>query len=523
MKAIRFIFIIATLLGGFIACKDDFGDIDFLSSDNAPTDVTAVFSVTQDNSGDVTITPTASGVVSYKIYFGDNTDEPAQVRAGASVTHTYQEGSYDVKIVALSLSGKETQVTLPLEVSFKAPENVVVTTESDVAVSKKVNVTVTADYAISYDVYFGEAGSTDPVSANIGEQASYTYAQAGTYTIKIVVKGAAIATISSEATVEAKTLVQPAAVATTPPIRNAEDVISIYSDSYTNVAGTNYNPDWGQSGQGSSFATFKIGDNEMLQYINISYQGIQFANEIDLSEMEFLHLDVWSGGVTSLETSLISKASGEKPFKSNLSADSWTSIDIPISAFTNQGLSVSDIHQLKFVDGTTPWAKGTIFIDNIYFYKKSSSILIQDFEGEEVKFTSFGNIPNANVVNNPKSSQANSSAKVAELTKSAGSETWAGTFFESKSPFDLKNFPKIKMKTLSPKANIKVLVKLENADASTTYEIDAINTQSYSWEELTFDMSAAPDASYTKFVVFFDFGNNGDGSVYYFDDIKLTK
>ena len=248
MKTIQFIFIIATLLRGITACKDNFGEIDFLNSDNAPTNVTAVFNVTQDNSGSVTITPTASGVVLYKIYFGDNTNEPAQVRAGNSVTHTYQEGSYSVKIVALSLSGKATEVTMPLKVSFKAPEKVVVTAQNDVAVSKKVNVTVTANYAISYDIYFGEAGNTAFVSANIGEQVSYTYAKAGTYTIKVVVKGVAIATTSSEITVEAKNLIQPVIVATIPPVRNAEDVISIYSDSYTNVAGTNYNPDWGQNG-----------------------------------------------------------------------------------------------------------------------------------------------------------------------------------------------------------------------------------------------------------------------------------
>jgi hypothetical protein len=39
-------------------------------------------------------------------------------------------------------------------VSFKAPENLVVTIENDLEVSKKVNIT-TADYALFYDVYFG--------------------------------------------------------------------------------------------------------------------------------------------------------------------------------------------------------------------------------------------------------------------------------------------------------------------------------------------------------------------------------
>ncbi|PLW94232.1 MAG: glycosyl hydrolase, partial [Marinilabiliales bacterium] len=43
------------------------------------------------------------------------------------------------------------------------------------------------------------------------------------------------------------------------------------------------------------------------------------------------------------------------------------------------------------------------------------------------------------------------------------------------------------------------------------------------WEELSFDYSSIDLAfEYQKVVIFFDFGNPGDGSIYYFDDIKLT-
>src|SRR5690606_18736383 len=65
----------------------------------------------------------------------------------------------------------------------------------------------------------------------------------------------------------------------------------------------------------------------------------------------------------------ISIATGEKFVKKNLVAGQWNSYDIPLSEFTSQGLSMSDIHQFKLVG--TPGG-GTIFIDNLYFYKKSS-------------------------------------------------------------------------------------------------------------------------------------------------------
>jgi hypothetical protein len=46
-------------------------------------------------------------------------------------------------------------------VSFKAPENLVVTIENDLKFLK-VNIKATADYALFYDVYFGEAGKPMP-------------------------------------------------------------------------------------------------------------------------------------------------------------------------------------------------------------------------------------------------------------------------------------------------------------------------------------------------------------------------
>jgi hypothetical protein len=50
-------------------------------------------------------------------------------------------------------------------------------------------------------------------------------------------------------------------------------------------------------------------------------------------------MDVWTSDVQK-ETSLISKTNGEKPVTKNLVANQWTSIDIPVSAFTSQGLTV---------------------------------------------------------------------------------------------------------------------------------------------------------------------------------------
>jgi hypothetical protein len=376
MKNIKFIFGFVFFLALAISCTvegvDD--DTSFFDSVGAPTNVEAFYNITQDNSGLVTITPNGEGAVSYEIFYGDGTVLPTKVATGKSATHIYKEGTYSVKIVAISITGVKTETTQSLVVSLKAPEDLVVTITNDPAVSKKVNVTVKAKYATMFDVYFGEPGKNTPVSANIGETASYIYAKAGTYSIKVVSKSAAIKTTDKTESFTVTAILQPVVSAPIPPTRQAANVISIYGSKYTNVAGTNYFPDWGQGGLGSSWSEFDLNGDKMLNYIKLSYQGIALADNVtvDVSGMEFIHLDVWTADAQKIETSLISKSNGERPVVKDLVANEWTSIEIPISAFTSQnGFKVSDIFQLKFVG--TPSAAGTVFIDNIYFYKSATA------------------------------------------------------------------------------------------------------------------------------------------------------
>ena len=524
MKTFKYILSLVILFTAFYSCtEEDFGSTQFVSTAIPPTNVSAFFGVTQDNTGLVTITPNAEGAIKYDVYFGDDSTEPVNLKQGENIAHTYSEGTYDVKIVAYGLTGLKTEATKQLVVSFKAPENLEVVITNDEAVSKQVNVTATADYAVTFDVYFGEEGNDEPVSANIGETASYIYQEPGIYTITVVAKGAAIATTEFIQEFEAVAIVQPVTSAPTPPLRNAADVISIYGDAYETLQGINYNPDWGQSGQGSSFAEFDLNGDTMLQYINLSYQGIDFGQEIDASAMEFLHFDVWTADVTDFEVSAIRPGPDERPVSVPLTADQWNSIDIPLSDYTNQGLTLGDLFQLKLVG--TPWAAGTVFVDNIYFYKTPSGIstaMVEDFEGTAPTFTVFGNIAATQVVSNPDATGANTTANVAQLTKSAGAETWAGTFFELSGPLDFTNYSKIAVKTWSPKAGAVVKLKLENSDASITHEVDVNTTVANSWEELSYDFSGAPVADYVRIVIFFDFGNTGDDSIYYYDEIQLV-
>ena len=386
MKNIKNLYKYFFLLFVVVACDEDLRDLSFVDTIAPPSNVAAAYDITQDNTGLVTITPSADGAVSFEIYFGDATTEPANISAGENVQHTYAEGTYEVKVVAQNLKGDKTEAVQQLIVSFRAPENLVVVIENDAAISKQVNVTANADFATIFDFDSGETGVAQPVkTGNIGETISYQYAEAGTYSVKVIAKGAAIATTEYAVDFEVTEIVAPINSAPAPPTRSASDVVSIYSSAYTNLAGTDYFPDWGQAGQGSSWAEFDLNGDKMLQYVNLSYQGIQFGSRVDVSGMQYLHMDVWTsadGDITDLETSLINitdtnpAVATEKPVTKSLTAGEWTSIEIPISDYTSQGLTVTEIFQLKFVG--TPWASGTVFIDNIYFYKPSAASTFDD-------------------------------------------------------------------------------------------------------------------------------------------------
>jgi len=388
MKTLKYIFGLCLALLVVWNCSDD-DNLDYLNEVDAPSEVTANFLPVLDEStgnlGLITITPNAIGAVSYNVNFGDGdgTEDTTKVNQGESVIHQYAEhpelGFYTVTIEAVGITGLTTIGTELLPVVFEEPImscdilNPDIDIVNHLSVSKRVDVTVTATYGVSFAVYFGEPGNDEPETANNEESVSYLYQEAGTYSIRVVAMSASVQTTECTIEFEVTEILQPVNPAPEQPNRDVQDVISIFSSAYTDVSGTDYFPDWGQAGQGSGWSMFDLNGDEMLQYINLSYQGVALADgtSVDVSGMEFLHMDVWTADEGErIETSIINNASGvvtEAPVWSDLTAGEWTTIEIPISNYTDQGLTVTEIFQMKFVGD--PWAAGTVFIDNIYFYK----------------------------------------------------------------------------------------------------------------------------------------------------------
>ena len=138
MKALKYLIASLVLFLAVWSCTDEeFGSTDFVETATAPANLTALFDITTDNTGLVTITPNGEGANFFDVEFGDNSAESASLKLGESVEHIYAEGSYEVTLTGYGITGLETEQKIPLMVSFKAPENLEVIITNDAAVSNK--------------------------------------------------------------------------------------------------------------------------------------------------------------------------------------------------------------------------------------------------------------------------------------------------------------------------------------------------------------------------------------------------
>ena len=150
------------------------------------------------------------------------------------------------------------------------------------------------------------------------------------------------------------------------PTQAAADVISIYSNAYT---GTGYA--YGGWGQSTIVADEQVESNDMLKLNNYNYLGFELATQLDLSDMEYVHIDVlplqnMNLGITPIMTGAPTEKSTSV---GTLVPGQWNSCDIKLSDLALDYANAKAF-QLKLDKGT-----GTeiVYIDNIYFWKSTGS------------------------------------------------------------------------------------------------------------------------------------------------------
>ena len=156
---------------------------------------------------------------------------------------------------------------------------------------------------------------------------------------------------------------EPTTAAPTPTVA-AANVISLYSDAYTNIGLSEVNPNWGQS---TGLTQVQIAGNNTWKYEALSFSGIvsDYGNPTNLSSMTHLHFDYWTPDMTILGMKLVNTniTQEDTEFAPTLSQGTWVSVEIPLA---NYAVDLTAISQFIWDSDAGP--DGTVFIDNLYFH-----------------------------------------------------------------------------------------------------------------------------------------------------------
>lgn len=526
----KLIFKISALLGVLsllvmYSCQEDaFNDI----SVSAPQNLSMEITVSDDESGNVSVKPQAEGASYFDIYYGDiPVETPQSVQAGDIGTHTYSEGDYTIQVIAYNVNDQSIEATQDIMLRFSAPENLVIEAVVDQLNTNVVTVTPSADNATSFDVYFGDVSDELPTNIMAGASAMHSYQATGSFQVRVVAKSASSTTIEGTTTVD---VVLPAKQLALPiDFEDSELEYEFISFGNANV-GPAPNPD--QSGLNTSD---NVGSYFKSNGAEVWAGGvIQLPNPIDFSAEDQFKMNVWSPKVGASILVKLENASDDQIFMEvqtpTTTSGAWEELSFDFSSIDK----TQDFHKIViFMDFGVNGDDSQYYFDDLRLGEGGGNTggnddpleLTVDFESADIDyaFTNFGNATSS-VIDNPDASGDNTSSKVAQFNKANGSEVWAGSFLTLDAPIDFSASTTINVKTWSPKSGINVLVKLENeADGDIFHEVQVQNTVENTWETLSFDFSGIDQSqTYQKVVIFFDFGTPGDDSNYYYDDISLN-
>jgi hypothetical protein len=288
MKNIKNILLFSFALLFVGACEEDTYDISAVDAITAPSNVSAIFDITQDNTGLVTIVPQAENVAKFRIKFGDMSDEVATEYAlNELISHIYEEGVYTLDITAVGITGLTTTINEELNITFKAPENLIVSIAQDAINPKIVTVSANADFATVMEIYFGDQDPELPTLALPGEAVQHTYANPGEYSFRVVAKSAGAATAEYTETIIVPDATDPVAF----PIDFESFTVNYAFSDFGNAASTVIdNPD----------ATGINTSNKVGQLIKSAgaevWAGslLTLGDAIDFSSKKLFYMKVWS-------------------------------------------------------------------------------------------------------------------------------------------------------------------------------------------------------------------------------------
>ncbi len=499
--------------------NEDFSDAVY--SVNPPDTVSAHFSITQDNTGTVTITPQANGAYKFDITPGNGKDVVKGVENGENVKQVYAEGSYTVGVKAYGINNLTAEAEVPLEVSFRAPENLDVTFTKD---ALTLTVEAEADYASAFTVDFGDGSDVKDLA--IGAQLTHVYATSADYTVKVTALSGGSATTVYEETL---TMSAPTLLPVGFEAFDTSTFISFGGNAHEIID----NPDKG--GLNPSNKVVKIIKNKDQTWAG---SVLQLTNPVDLSAKDQIKMKIWApkvGAKVTMKLENISDGainSGEFSV-STTKSKTWEELTWDFSGIdkTPEFRKVVIFYELGTMGaGGDDW---TFYVDD---FKQAVKPVVGFDPGSAI--ADFEVLPTLSgfdggaqeIINNP-DKNGNSSDKVLKLVKNAG-QTWAGHKLTYTDVYDMSKEGKLRLKIWSPRAGLKLTAKFENdvpwPGVVGTAEVIGTTTKASEWEEMVLDFSDVAFAAgnnWTNLVLFIDNGTMGDGSsnfTVYLDDVMQS-
>lgn len=150
------------------------------------------------------------------------------------------------------------------------------------------------------------------------------------------------------------------------PVFSGKNVIPVFTDAMSGAPAEIHSGGWGESTQ---YEWVDIASGDKVFYAqNFNWAGWHsWGADIDATNMMFLHVDVYSTGMTQFSVTPISHdPTREGSATINLTPNAWTSYDVPLSAYAANNIEWNKIFQFKFMN---PVGGNEFMIDNVYFWQ----------------------------------------------------------------------------------------------------------------------------------------------------------
>lgn len=165
--------------------------------------------------------------------------------------------------------------------------------------------------------------------------------------------------------------------APTPPVRDPNNVVNVFSDAYPFTDIEYYNGFFTPDGQTTQGGLITVSDDNVIRYTDLNFVALKTQNRVDASGMQNLHFDMkvedaMIDGGDFIRFILLAQNPDGSEDEANITiptedlvAGQWISIDRPLSDFA--GVSTTNLSLFFFVSDATI---NTILVDNIYFYNE---------------------------------------------------------------------------------------------------------------------------------------------------------